>query len=59
MILTIMHISTIYYVFLGVTMHNYDRNPQEAWVLAVEGYYEIIDRLKKRFPHLWFESCSS
>ncbi|KAI7860333.1 alpha-galactosidase [Circinella umbellata] len=43
----------------GVTMHNYDRNPQEAWVLAVEGYYEIIARLKERFPHLWFESCSS
>ncbi|KAI9490686.1 alpha-galactosidase [Zychaea mexicana] len=43
----------------GVTMHDYDRNPKEAWVLAVEGYYEIIARLKERFPHLWFESCSS
>ncbi|KAI7856838.1 alpha-galactosidase [Circinella umbellata] len=42
-----------------MSMHNYDRNPREAAVLSVEGFYSIIDRLKAKFPKLWVESCAS
>ncbi|KAI8138980.1 alpha-galactosidase [Fennellomyces sp. T-0311] len=42
-----------------VTMHNYDRNPREAYTLAVKGFYNILDRLKAQFPELWIESCAS
>lgn len=45
--------------FAEVTMHHFDRNPREAWVLHVQGFYSVLDRLKKDFPHLWIESCSS
>lgn len=46
--------------FAEVTMHNYkDRNPREAWVLAVEGFYSIIDKLKQEFPDLMIETCAS
>ncbi|KAI9492080.1 alpha-galactosidase [Zychaea mexicana] len=43
-----------------VTMHDYDRNPREAWVLSIrEGFYYIVDKLKAEFPKLWIESCAS
>ncbi|KAJ8661094.1 hypothetical protein O0I10_003317 [Lichtheimia ornata] len=45
--------------FQGVTMHDYDRNPREAWVLIARGYHNLLAKLKKRFPDLWIESCSS
>lgn len=48
-----------YYCVSGVTMHDYDRNPREAWVLIARGYHNLLAKLKKRFPDLWIESCSS
>ncbi|KAI9323872.1 alpha-galactosidase [Dichotomocladium elegans] len=45
--------------YQGVTMHNYDRNPKEAWVLAARGYHTLLSKLKKKYPQLWIESCSS
>ncbi|KAI8364684.1 Melibiase-domain-containing protein [Radiomyces spectabilis] len=35
------------------------RNPREIWVRHVRAFYGLIERLKKTFPLLRIESCSS